>query len=117
VDDEQNIADSLVMILNSRGCSAWAAYSAEEAMRIAAELRPQAVISDVVMPGMNGLEFTFWLADNHPECKVLLISGNIATAGLLEESLNRGHAPKIILPKPVAPEKILQFVSTCATAA
>jgi DNA-binding NtrC family response regulator len=116
VDDETSIADSLSLILQARGHRARVAYSAEEAILISDEFVPQALISDVVMPGMNGLDLAAYFDERYPACKVLLISGNAIGFGLVEESVRRGHYHSI-LPKPIHPTQILQFLATCVSAA
>jgi DNA-binding NtrC family response regulator len=113
VDDKTIIADTLVLILHARGCEALAAYSAEEAITAAKELNPQAVVTDVVMPGMNGIELADYFAEHYPACKVLLMSGNIATGELLEESHRNGRIYPIFA-KPIHPAEILEFVKNCS---
>lgn len=113
VDDEHVITDSLVMILRIHGYAAYGVYSAEVAILIAAEVQPQALISDVVMDGMSGIDLALDFAVRLPECKVLLMSGNVAAGELMEESLQRGCQLYEILPKPVPPAEILAFVASC----
>ena len=90
-------------------------HGAEEAIVLANEFRPDAVISDVVMNGMSGIELAIYFAHQYPECKVLLVSGNAIGFGLVEDSVRRGHYHSI-LPKPIHPAKILDFLSTCVPA-
>jgi CheY-like chemotaxis protein len=56
VDDEKRIADTLALILDSKGYSAEAAHDGESALEICRQRIPDLVLSDVVMPGMNGIE-------------------------------------------------------------
>ncbi|HEY3706564.1 MAG TPA: response regulator [Terracidiphilus sp.] len=114
VDDERVIADTLALILRTRGHDAHAVYDAEAAIAAAAELDPDALISDVVMPGMNGIELTSYFADHFPQCKVLLMSGNAATTGLLEDARRHGYFVEF-LPKPLLSEDVLRFLSTCGS--
>jgi YesN/AraC family two-component response regulator len=74
------------------------------------------VISDVVMPGMNGVDLAVYFEHQHPECKVLLISGNAVAGTLLQESAKLGHLHQI-LAKPVHPGQILEFLANCAPVA
>jgi DNA-binding response OmpR family regulator len=112
VDDEQVVADTLVAIAAARGYAARAAYSGEEAARIADEFKPHACISDVMMPGMNGLELADWLEDHHPDCKTLLISGQIDTEAMDGHVARHGRL-RSILPKPVYPTELLVFLAAC----
>jgi CheY-like chemotaxis protein len=112
VDDELLVADTLVMIAEAEGYTARAAYNAEEAADIADEFRPHACVSDVMMPGMNGLEFAEWMADHHPDCKLLLISGH---ADLLDNLTLNGRR-RTVLPKPMQPVEFLRFLATCHAA-
>jgi DNA-binding response OmpR family regulator len=109
VDDEHIVADTLTLLLAARGYNARAAYSGEQAATIVDEFKPHAVISDVLMPGMNGFELADWLEDQHPNCKVLLISGNTG-----EETLDT-HVflprRRSILPKPIYPTDLFRFLA------
>ena len=111
VDDEHNIADTLCLILQSRGHAVRAAYSGEDAVLIAKNFQPHVVVSDVIMLGMNGVDLAVWITDNYPGCKVLLMSGNAGAFPLVEESIRRGHA-HAILTKPFHPQEILDFIAT-----
>lgn len=110
VDDERLIADSLTAILKSRGYLATAAYDAHEALNAANAARPDFLISDVMMPGMNGIELSLLFERDFPSCKVLLMSGHVETAALLAESERLGHF-HTVLAKPVHPLKILEFLA------
>ncbi len=55
-DDNRDAADTLSATLGLRGCSVTAAYSGAEALEVGARDRPQVVILDVGMPGLDGYE-------------------------------------------------------------
>jgi DNA-binding response OmpR family regulator len=112
VDDERDIADTLVLILRMSGHAARAAYTAEEAIEVAPHFLPHAIITDVMMPGMSGVDLSVWFAEHYPDCKVLLVSGRNSAALLIEAS-RKGGNDHIILPKPVHPTEILAFVAAC----
>lgn len=56
VDDNRDAAEMTTMLLEQHGCAARPAYSGEEAIREAAAFRPDVVLLDIGMPGMDGLE-------------------------------------------------------------
>ncbi len=45
-----------------------------EAMRLAQELRPDIMLLDLVMPGVNGLEVLRWIKAERPEIKVIIVT-------------------------------------------
>jgi DNA-binding NtrC family response regulator len=106
VDDERIIADSLATILNHSGYQASAFYDAESAL-LACELgNPDCIITDVVMPGMSGVDLAVEIKDRFPACRVLLFSGQAATSDLLATVRERG-LDFDVLPKPVHPRDLL----------
>ena len=110
VDDERIIADSIALILRGRGFDSRAVYSGEDAAELALTWMPDAVIADVVMGKMDGVALAIYLSHTLPVCKVLLISGNIATSEILDESKKLGHDFPI-LAKPFPPESVFEFLS------
>ncbi len=110
VDDERIIADSIALILRGRGFDSRAVYSGEDAAELVLTWKPDAVIADVVMGKMDGVALAIYLSHALPACKVLLISGNIATSELLNESKKLGHDFPI-LAKPFPPDSVFEFLS------
>jgi len=106
VDDEKVIADTLAIILNQNGYDASAVYSGKSAVERAKEVVPDLVISDVIMQDMNGIEAAIAIRSVLPSTKILLFSGQAATADLLESARARGHEFEI-LAKPVHPQDLL----------
>jgi CheY-like chemotaxis protein len=105
-DDERVIADTLAMILNQSGFKAQVAYSGERALEVAAEFEPEMLISDVIMGGLTGIDAAIKIRELLPSIKILLFSGQAATADLLEKARERGYEFEI-LAKPVHPQDLL----------
>ena len=105
-DDERVIADTLAMILNQSGFDARAVYSGEKALELASVFAPDMLISDVIMNDLNGIDAAIRMRELLPQIKVLLFSGQAATADLLEEARTQGHEFDI-LAKPVHPQDLL----------
>jgi CheY-like chemotaxis protein len=106
VDDERVIADTLAIILNQHGYDASAVYTGAGAVERARATSPDLIISDVIMPDMNGIEAAIRIREFLPSCKILLFSGQAATADLLESARAQGHEFEI-LAKPVHPQDLL----------
>ncbi|MGD0903856.1 MAG: response regulator [Terracidiphilus sp.] len=105
-DDEPLIADTLAMILNQSGFEARAVYSGERALELAGTFKPEMLISDVIMGGLNGIDAAIRIQALLPGIKILLFSGQAATADLLEKARARGYEFEI-LAKPVHPQDLL----------
>ena len=105
-DDEILIADTLAQILNSNGFVAEAAYSGEQAVEKAPFLRPDILIADVFMGGMNGVESAVTIKKFLPQCEVILCSGQIASEDLVHKARERGYKFDLLL-KPVHPQILL----------
>jgi len=106
VDDEQVIADTLAKILDLNGYEATAVYTGTSAVESARSLEPDLIISDVIMPDMDGIQAAIRIRSFLPDCKILLFSGQAATADLLENARAEGHEFEI-LGKPVHPSDLL----------
>src|SRR5579863_3166633 len=105
VDDERLIADSLAWILNLKGLNTHSVYSGSEAISHAVTNPIDILISDVVMEGMSGIDAAIEICKLCPNCKVLLLSGNIRTSDLLKAAQDLGHDFDI-LAKPIHPDEI-----------
>ena len=105
-DDERVIADTLAIILNQSGFEATAVYTGEKAVEIARTLRPDMLISDVIMTDLNGIDAAIRIREMLPGCKILLFSGQASAADLLETARSQGHDFEI-LAKPVHPQDLL----------
>ncbi len=106
VDDERVIADTLSMILNQSGFEARAVYSGEGALELAKTYQPDMLISDVIMADLNGIDAAIRIRELLPRIKILLFSGQAATADLLEKARAQGYEFEI-LAKPVHPQDLL----------
>jgi CheY-like chemotaxis protein len=106
VDDERVIADTLAMILNQSGFDARAVYSGEKAVDMASTFTPDMLITDVIMADLNGIDAAIMIRSILPKIKILLFSGQAATADLLEKAREKGHEFEI-LAKPVHPQDLL----------
>jgi DNA-binding NtrC family response regulator len=109
VDDEPVIASSLEIILGQLGFEAKSFTEPLEALNAALSEAPDLLISDVVMPVLSGIDLAIQMQERCPNCKVLLFSGQSATAGMLESARALGHNFELLL-KPVHPKDLLREI-------
>ena len=112
VDDECSIADTLTEILKRSGYQVKTAYDGPSALEIALLTPPDVLITDVVLPGMSGIELAIDMRRIFPDCKVILFSGNAATSSMLASATGAGHN-FTLLTKPVHPKTMLAHLSEC----
>lgn len=110
VDDERAIADTLALIFKTQHYEARTAHSAEQAIDILSEWRPDLTVLDVILPGMNGIDLAIVIKANYPACHVILFSGHTNTGMLLEEAGRKGQQFEV-LAKPVHPSVMLERAS------
>jgi CheY-like chemotaxis protein len=106
-DDERVIADTLAMILSQSGFESRAVYSGEKAVELAETFVPDMLIADVIMGSLNGIDAAIRIRALLPQIKILLFSGQAATADLLENARSQGYEFEIMA-KPVHPQDLLR---------
>lgn len=111
VDDEKAISDTLSAILSLHGYEAHAFYNAESALAVCEEMPPEIVVSDVMMPGMSGIEMAVQIRNLIPSCRILLFSGQSSTQGMLEAAQRNGYVFDFLV-KPVHPTDLLARLDT-----
>ena len=104
VDDEAAIRDSLRMILEYEGYRVEEASGGAEAVAKVASLAPQAIILDIKMPEIDGLEVLRVLGNRGYEMPVLVISGH-ADLSTAVEATRRGAYD--FFEKPLQRERVL----------
>lgn len=109
VDDETRLADTMTAILNISGFCAFTAYEGSEAFKMAQEIQPDYLLTDVVMPGMNGVELAIAVRKMRPETNILLFSGQAGTIDLLEDARQAGYSFDV-LEKPMHPVRLIEHL-------
>jgi DNA-binding NtrC family response regulator len=110
IDDEADIADSLTDILILHGYDAVAFHDGLSAIESARSHCPDIVVSDVVMPKLNGVDTVAAIYEFCPEVRVVLLSGQALTMDILEKARAAGRDFEV-LPKPIHPYLLLKKIS------
>ena len=101
-DDEKIIADTLKLILTQVGYDVAVAYDGSFALEMARQWQPDIFLSDVWMPGLNGIDAAIQICSLLPRCKVLLFSGQSDLQDLRNEIRSKCQRFDVIS-KPVHP--------------
>lgn len=78
VDDESSVRSGLLKYINWKNLgidSADAIETVDEALEFIQTQKPEIIISDIRMPGMNGIELCNAIREVHPSCRIIFLSG------------------------------------------
>ncbi len=97
VDDEKSVRELLQRTLAEAGYDAVTAANGQEALDKVSQLQIEAVLLDIKMPGMSGMEVLRWLTANRPDTCVIMITA-IADAQTAVEAMKLGAYDYITKP-------------------
>lgn len=109
VDDEVIIADTQKLILRNAGYQCRIAYDGATALKLASEWKPNILLCDVYMPGLNGIEIAMQCRTILPQCRILLISGRADVEDMLRDFRARGLHFDLLV-KPLHPDELLKIL-------
>ena len=132
VDDEEDFLEVLSERMTNRGIEVSTATSATEAIRIAENESFDAIIVDLMMPEMDGLEALKLIKEKKPESQVILLTGHAtvdkgieamklgamdflekpADLSQLTEKIKKAHAKKMIIVEKQIEEKVKKIMRT-----
>ncbi|MCX5808883.1 MAG: UDP-3-O-acyl-N-acetylglucosamine deacetylase [Proteobacteria bacterium] len=108
IDDEKAILDSLSSILEDEGFQVSKAIDGNEGLSLFEKEKPEIVLLDVWMPGMDGLQVLKRIMKKDKDAVVIVISGH-GTISTAVEAVKRGAYD--FLEKPLSIDKVLEVIS------
>ena len=110
VEDEAVVLFTLELILQQHGYDVKAARDATEALATAETFRPEILLCDINLPDLDGIQVAIRVKESLPQCRVVLLSGEISSSDLLEEARDHGFFFEV-LAKPTDPNQLLKVLS------
>ncbi len=107
VDDQRLIVDTIAEILEGAGFEVIPSYDPWDALEAAARFQPDHLLTDVLMPRMNGVDLAIAVRKMYPAVKILLFSGQAGISEILLDGQRRGYEFELIA-KPVHPLKLVE---------
>jgi signal transduction histidine kinase len=89
IDDEERLARSLAELLREEGYMVDAAVGGEEGLHLLREKPYQLIITDLRMPGVDGLQVMDYVSHHQPGAAVIVITGHASTHSAIEAIHNR----------------------------
>jgi CheY-like chemotaxis protein len=90
VDDDEATRDGLTTLMESWGYNPLQACDGKAAVKICEQELPQAIVTDLMMPGMNGLELVSALGDQAQKSAIIFVTGQAARAATLARGAGKG---------------------------
>ncbi|MBN2238723.1 MAG: response regulator [Dehalococcoidales bacterium] len=109
VDDEQNMCMILRRILEKAEYKVMVASDGEKAIEIVNESKPDVILLDLMMPGMNGREVCQIVRKISPDTKIIYFSAKVESD--LDKLKELRSEADIFISKPATSKKILSSVS------
>lgn len=110
IDDDQQIRDLLHSMLENDGFSCETAPEGKAGMRLLAEKSFDLVITDLIMPGKEGLETIMELRRTSPHIKIIAISGGIPGKNMDFLSAAQTLGASRVFSKPVRRNELIQAI-------
>jgi two-component system, NtrC family, response regulator HydG len=107
VDDDVGMVDTLVDILSARRYRVGTAYSGEAAVAMVRQMAYDAVLMDIQMPGLNGVEALRQIKGLAPKLSVIMMTA-FTRDELVEEA--RQATAVTVLPKPLDMDSVLTLL-------
>jgi len=107
VDDDAATREGLMVLLESWGYKAAEAADGKAALAACAEELPHAIVTDLMMPGMNGLEFVAALGERAQRIAIIFATGQ-ASVGTAVQAIKLGAYD--YLPKPLEPQRLREVL-------
>jgi CheY-like chemotaxis protein len=109
VDDHRDGADSAVLLLQMWGHDAIAAYTAEQALQLAASFDPDVVLMDIGLPGNDGFDVADQIRGRCPAARLVALTG-FTREHIVRRSREAGFDDH--LTKPADPAVLKDVVAT-----
>jgi YesN/AraC family two-component response regulator len=113
VDDESLVRSTLQLVLTKAGHTVRTAANGGDALASFVAHRPDLIITDIVMPRVNGIELIQSVHTQAPELPIIAISGSDPSHNfeLLQKARKAGA--RHLLPKPFTKNDLLEVVGSC----
>ena len=110
IDDDAAVRESLTLMLEAGGYEVKSADAGDSGLALARDFHPDVILTDIIMPGCEGIETILRLKSEHPRIKIIAMSGGgrVGNKDYLELAQEMGA--DAALEKPFDEEALLQAI-------
>lgn len=84
IEDDPSIADLVVEVATGLGIKARGVTNTAKLEKICKDAKPDLIVLDIMMPERDGFEVLTYLRDNHPDVKIIILSGQDSYRDMVE---------------------------------
>lgn len=109
VDDNEDLADGLAVVIEEEGYDVTTVYNGEEAIKKSLQQQFDVIFMDVKLPGIDGMKSAYEIRKKRPDSKIFLMTG-YRIGQLLEKTVEEGNS--LVLQEPYTTEELLSAVKS-----
>lgn len=113
IDDDQDVRDTLAAIVESGGYSAVAVDSGLSGLDLLDQLHPDLILTDIIMPGIDGIEYILQIQAADPKVPIIAMSGESMLGNGFYLRLAKNLGAAAVLSKPFKPAELLETIDRC----
>ena len=117
VDDDSAVRESVVQVLEAEGCCVTSCGNGREALECLARDPYDLVVSDVVMPELDGYQLLLAARERHPQTKVVLMTAFYHDKDHILKRSRLAGLEGVLFKKPLDPEKLRKTLAELLTPA
>jgi CheY-like chemotaxis protein len=117
IDDDDALRRVILRTLGAKKHRMIEAPNGVEGMKMLEEHKPDAVITDILMPQKEGIETIREIRERAPDCKIIAISGGGSSHNLMFLDVARAFGADAALAKPFRPNELATIVEQVLGAA
>jgi CheY-like chemotaxis protein len=116
IDDDEAMRRLIVRTLSAGNHRFVEASNGQDGMKMVGELKPDAVITDILMPQQEGIQTIREIREMAPETKIIAMSGGGSSHNLMFLDVARVFGADAVLAKPFKPGELKDTVTNVLNA-
>jgi len=117
IEDDVTVRFTIGRALEALGHTLWTASDGRRGLQLVDEFAPELVVTDLLMPGMDGIEILMALRDHQPVPAVVAMTGGGCLSREQFLQVARQLGARAILPKPFSADELRCAVGAALSAA
>lgn len=113
IDDNEDLRETLLLLLEEEGYAALAAGDGASGVRAFAETRPDLVITDMLMPGSDGIETIRTIRALDPQARIVAMSGGALIGDAYYLRMAKTLGAMQVLSKPFEAADLVRIIEAC----